>query len=190
MALSFAGNGTITGLSVGGLPDGCIASADIASGVIPAGGKILQVMTAQLTTPFTATGAGTWHDVTGLSVSITPSATDSRIFLTGNVSGFGGSSQYGGMKILRDSTAIGVGTGTLGSRVAGHKNMWAATTYHTTPMGISWVDSPATTSSLVYKVQIYSGSGSTVYVNRTGADGNGADTVRTVSDITAMEISA
>ena len=38
MALSFAGNGTITGLSVGGLPDGCIASADIASGVIPAAG--------------------------------------------------------------------------------------------------------------------------------------------------------
>jgi hypothetical protein len=38
MALSFAGNGTITGLSVGGLPDGCITSSDLSSGVIPAAG--------------------------------------------------------------------------------------------------------------------------------------------------------
>lgn len=38
MALSFSGNGTITGLSVGGLPDGCITSSDLSSGVIPAAG--------------------------------------------------------------------------------------------------------------------------------------------------------
>lgn len=176
MPIAINGAGTITGISSDGL-----SSPDL--------GKVLQVVTTQLTTAFTTTGATTWHDVTGLSVSITPSATDSRIFLTGNVSGFGGSGEYGGIKILRDSTAIGVGTGTLSSRIAGHKNMWAATTYHTTPMAISWVDSPATSSSLVYKVQIYSG-GSTVYVNRTGADADDNNTLRTVSDITAMEISS
>ena len=140
MALSFAGNGTITGLSVGGLPDGTVDGDTLASGT---GAKVLQVVTTQLTTAFTATGAGAWHDVTGLSVSITPSAADSRIFLTGNVSGFGGSVQDGGIKILRDSTAIGVGTGSLGYRVAGTKNMWEATTYNTNPLGIYWFDSTA-----------------------------------------------
>ena len=38
MTVTVFGNGTVTGISVGGLPDGCIQSADIASGVIPAGG--------------------------------------------------------------------------------------------------------------------------------------------------------
>ena len=33
MALAFAGNGTITGLSVGGLPDGTVAADTLASGV-------------------------------------------------------------------------------------------------------------------------------------------------------------
>jgi hypothetical protein len=32
MALSFAGNGTITGLSVGGLPDGTVDAYTLASG--------------------------------------------------------------------------------------------------------------------------------------------------------------
>ena len=32
MALSFAGNGTITGLSVGGLPDGCVDSDTLSAG--------------------------------------------------------------------------------------------------------------------------------------------------------------
>ena len=44
MALAFAGNGTITGLSVGGLPDGTVDADTLASGV---GGKVLQVLQKQ-----------------------------------------------------------------------------------------------------------------------------------------------
>ena len=36
MTVTVFGNGTVTGISAGGLPDGCIQSGDIASGVIPA----------------------------------------------------------------------------------------------------------------------------------------------------------
>ena len=44
MPITLNGSGTVSGISAGGLPDGCIQSADIASGVIPAGGKILQIV--------------------------------------------------------------------------------------------------------------------------------------------------
>ena len=37
MTVTVFGNGTVTGISAGGLPDGCVQSADIASGVLPAG---------------------------------------------------------------------------------------------------------------------------------------------------------
>src|SRR6056300_1792758 len=36
MAITINGTGTITGISAGGLPDGSVTAADIASGVIPA----------------------------------------------------------------------------------------------------------------------------------------------------------
>ena len=36
MPITISGSGTITGLTTGGLPDGSIAAADIAAGVIPA----------------------------------------------------------------------------------------------------------------------------------------------------------
>ena len=70
MALAFAGNGTITGLSVGGLPDGCIQASDFATGV---GGKVLQVVSTVKTDTFQST-ANSWTDVTGMSVSITPAS--------------------------------------------------------------------------------------------------------------------
>ena len=52
MAIAINGAGTITGISAGGLPDGVIQSADLASGV---GGKILQVVSSTKTDTFTTT---------------------------------------------------------------------------------------------------------------------------------------
>ena len=42
MPITLNGSGTVSGISAGGLPDGIIQSADLATGV---GGKILQVLT-------------------------------------------------------------------------------------------------------------------------------------------------
>ena len=42
MPITLNGSGTVSGISAGGLPDGIIQSADLATGV---GGKILQVKT-------------------------------------------------------------------------------------------------------------------------------------------------
>ena len=46
MPIAINGSGSITGISAGGLPDGCVTADDLASGV---GGKILQVVQATKT---------------------------------------------------------------------------------------------------------------------------------------------
>ena len=80
MALAFAGNGTITGLSVGGLPDGVIQAADLASGV---GGKVLQM--AHTTASFTSTAINstnnTWTD-TDVLITFTPVSTSSKFVVS------------------------------------------------------------------------------------------------------------
>ena len=44
MPITFNGNGTVTGLAVGGLPDGTVDADTLASGV---GGKVLQIQQQQ-----------------------------------------------------------------------------------------------------------------------------------------------
>ena len=69
MPITFNGNGTVTGLAVGGLPDGTVDADTLAAGV---GGKILQVKQAVKTDAFTSSASTA--DITGLSVNITPSS--------------------------------------------------------------------------------------------------------------------
>ena len=86
MAIQINGNGTITGVSVGGLPDGivdtdmlaanAVSSTKLASG---AGGKVLQVQQTVLSSQITV-GTGTETEV--INVAITPSATSSKVLVT------------------------------------------------------------------------------------------------------------
>ena len=77
MPIVLNGSGTVTGISVGGLPDGIIQSADLATGV---GGKILQVKQT-VKKDKTTIQSTSLVDITGMSVSITPSSTSSKILV-------------------------------------------------------------------------------------------------------------
>ena len=94
MPISINGSGTITGISVGGLPDGCVQLADLATtGTASSstflrgdaafaeagGGKLLGVHTASYTTQTTCSGSGT-HD-TGLEIVVTPIALGSKFLV-------------------------------------------------------------------------------------------------------------
>ena len=81
MPITLNGSGTVSGISVGGLPDGCIQSADIASGVIPAGGKILQVKQTFLNTAVSINGVQSYTDISGFTASITPSSASNKILV-------------------------------------------------------------------------------------------------------------
>ena len=158
------------------------------------GGKVLQVVSTTKTDTFTAgiSPAG-FTDVTGLSVSITPSSASNKILVLATM--YGGSSDttfYGsvGFRILRG--AVGLHPANVSSRKGTSGTILQSMT---SGVGIgnvnfNYLDSPASTSSLTYKIQVMNTSATikTAAVNRTGQDSNVANATRTYSTITVMEI--
>ena len=194
MAITINGNGTITGISAGGLPAGTVTSATLASGV---GGKILQVVQTTKTDTF-QTASSSYVDVTGLSLSITPSATTSKILIGVNIGFVSGShtgnqAVYPQFQIVRDSTAIALGDAS-GNRT---RCTFSVLTnlhggYNGTSAAFEFLDSPSTTSAITYKIQwrIAQSSNGTLYLNRTGRDENTYHYARTASSFTLYEVSA
>jgi hypothetical protein len=171
-----------------------IISSDGSGTFTPNGfGKIGQVLQAYKTDAFTTTSSGL-NDITGLSVSITPSSTSSKVLVTSFVSGFSHSGRGGGFRLVRDSTSIGLadsaGSRTLSS-FSGH--LYTGDASGTEQMHFNaqamYLDSPSTTSATTYKVQ-YNGTGANLYINRQETDTDNNDYTRCVSHITVMEVLA
>ena len=201
MAMTLNGSGTVTGISAGGLPDGIIQSADLASGV---GGKIIQVKQAIKTDVFSTTASsGSPFDITGLSVTITPTSSSSKILIFADVGGHVHNSQGGAFLIHRSISGGSSGELTTGradgdgSRRTSH---FTGTLYTgdgggsnaiTLTANCKILDSPATTSAVTYKVQMQKNPSSDLYcINRTESDNNSSDEARTVSQIMVMEVAA
>ena len=160
----------------------------------PKAGNVIQVVSATKTDTFSTTSTS-YVDVTGLSVSITPTSSSSKILITYTINvGF---DLYRGVavQLVRDSTAICIGD-TAGSRnrasnFTGQDPEGTYATRNIICLNNNFLDSPATTSATTYKLQmgaINETDGTTVYVNRTGADTNEAGMSRVTSTITVMEI--
>lgn len=153
---------------------------------LPALGNVLQVIQTVKTDVFTFSGF-TFQTVTGLSASITPSSSTSKILIT--VSTYFGESAADAsqIRLMRNSTPICVGDA-AGNRV----QTSGSSGYESNSINsvvVNFLDSPATTSSVTYSIQatIWAGTG---YLNRTGADGDTGAHPRTASTITLMEIRA
>ena len=153
------------------------------------GGKVLQVVSTGKTDTYSNTST-TFTDITGMSVSITPSATSSRILVLCQISWMNGAlSNRGFIRLMRDSTPINVATST-GSRPATSIGGENDSGSHIMSGNIQFVDSPSSTSSIAYHLEASSESGSTFYLNRTIGDADNAVTPRATSTITAIEIGA
>ena len=153
-------------------------------------GAVLQVLQAAKTDTFSVTGQ-TWTDITGLSVSITPTSATSKILVFYSLAtSYNTSGSSGGVRLIRNSTAIYLGDA-AGSRNQASNWGQLQFTWEVENMSNSFLDSPATTSATTYKLQLISGyAGQTVYVGRSYGDTDGADQARTASSITVMEIAA
>jgi hypothetical protein len=129
-----------------------------------AAGKVLQVV--QATTSTAVTNTTTTFADTGLSGTITPSATTSKVLVmtmqvySSNISGSGANA---GIKIMRGATDIlvlGSGGVAIGGTAGG------ASSFNSRGIAtMNYLDSPATTSATTYKTQgrcQLSGSGQTV----------------------------
>tara|TARA_R100000700_G_C3175321_1_gene150137 strand:- start:242 stop:982 length:741 start_codon:yes stop_codon:yes gene_type:complete len=170
------------------IPSGAtIANSGTATGF--GGGKIGQVVSTTKTDRSTFTSTS-FTSISGFNVSITPTATSSKIFLMCSFSFGTTSNVYGGIRFLRDSTAIAIGDadGVRHQATAPMSNSVIARAHNT---DMNFLDSPNTTSATTYHVQVKVNSGQTVSVNSSGEDENNTDTgFRYVSTITAMEVLA
>ena len=160
--------------------------AGTSSAVQASAGKVLQVVSTTKTDTFSTTSTS-YVDVTGLSVSITPSSATSKILVIASLSG--GESAGWGFQLVRGSTAICIGDSGGGSRMQGTGGVSTRDTNGLNNPSANFLDSPATTSATTYKVQMYAPS-LTAYLNRTYGDLNANYTVRSASTITVMEIAA
>jgi len=147
-----------------------------------AGGKVLQVKQTFLDTAVSAllSSESTFVDIAGMSVSITPSSASSKILVSYNLNlGHSVASQNNSIRLLSDSTPIdGSGGGT-----ADITTLARCSTTEILERSMQYLDSPATTSPVTYKIQWASGTG-TFHLNRRGND----TLFIGVSTITAMEI--
>ena len=155
-------------------------------------GKLLQVQSTTKTDHFTH-NTTTVTDITGLSVSITPSSTSSKIFITADIFMSGTTNTYAGFRLLRDSTAIRQTTAIDGTdnRFMGTIGSHTDQNRYVRSVGLNFLDSPNSTSSVTYKIAVSSLYGSnTVHINRTGATDNLLYPQAGSSTITVMEIAA
>ena len=88
MPITLNGSGTITGVSVGGLPDGIVDTDMIAANAVTAakssGRKILQVVNSISSTPKTISATTTYTD-TDITDSITTTAANSKVLILGSL---------------------------------------------------------------------------------------------------------
>ena len=171
MSIVINGSGSISGISAGGLPDGCITADDIGS--LPAG-SVLQVV-SNLDATYLTTTSTSYVD-TSLSVAITPSNTSSKILILTYIQVFGaetsGLSTLGMVQLVRNATSL---TGDVQYRSYDYGGSGAQISL---PVSLSYLDSPSSTESLTYKIQIKLVDGDSVRVN--------SDSMK--SSIIAMEI--
>jgi hypothetical protein len=152
-------------------------------------GSILQVVSTTKTDTF-STASTSATDITGLSVSITPSSASNKILIMFNVNTSMENFQMSTF-LVRNSTTIFVGD-TAGSRVSATTALCGTTgtnefTISNVPNVGIYLDSPSSTSSVTYKIQTQVNAG-TGYVNRSYADDNANYRGRTPSSITVMEV--
>tara|TARA_B100000214_G_C23765268_1_gene534113 strand:- start:257 stop:751 length:495 start_codon:yes stop_codon:yes gene_type:complete len=144
-------------------------------------GKVLQIQQATKL-DIISTTTTSFHDITGLSIDITPASSSSKFLCMINVCIGNSATSNDCINLVRDSTNIfvNVGTSVVSSIFAGYHSNYEAFTNN-----LIYLDAPSTTSQVTYKVQWKSQTG-TLYLNRRGGDtAHGG-----ASSICVMEISS
>ena len=158
---------------------------------------ILQVKQVVKTDTFTH-NTNTYTDVTGLSLSITPSSVSNKILcLVDCATGGNGSGDDAlpALRLIRNSTAIYIGDaeGSRTTSLSGHYiydlNSQVGNQGIMRQCG-TFLDAPNTTSSTTYKIQLARFRSNPVYVNRSGSDGNDSNHPRVPSSLTLMEVAS
>tara|TARA_R100000278_G_scaffold17829_2_gene17863 strand:- start:1376 stop:1888 length:513 start_codon:yes stop_codon:yes gene_type:complete len=155
-------------------------------------GRLIQVVSTTKTNTFT-TANSSFVDITGLSVSITPKESASKILILFGV--FGSNSGSGSRWAVRMIKDTGSGTSAIAIGDAVGNRERATGTSETAGGGGNMkcfsgnhLDTGGQTSQLTYKFQAACVDGNTTKINASVADTNISSYPRVASYITAMEV--
>ena len=139
-----------------------INASNISSGTLAAarysGGKIGQIVYNENNSPSTISSTSTSYITTGITVTITPTASNSKILLMFS-SGVGSTASNGESMRQWYRNINSGGETALGAGAYGMANFANA---NFVPYELTWIDTPNTTSSTVYSMWYKSGSGSNI----------------------------
>ena len=177
MALTLNGTAnTISGLAVGGIPDGTIDTDALAAGAVTAAkrgaGAILQIL--QTTTSTQVSNDTTSYVDTGLTGNITPASTSNKILILvcqAYENKRTSTSNGGDIKLMRDSTDINFIVPGSGNNYGLYFSAGGASSISNYDVyNLSYLDSPNTTSQITYKTQCssYSDSSSASFRAQSG----------------------
>tara|TARA_R100000995_G_scaffold80945_1_gene53302 strand:+ start:1443 stop:1982 length:540 start_codon:yes stop_codon:yes gene_type:complete len=155
-------------------------------------GATLQVVQTALTSAVTVSSPTSFTDISGLSVAITPKFSNSKVLINVFLVGEAHTADFHAVfRLLRGSTAIGIGdaNGTA-PRASFMIDSYGQGSLSGHSASFHFLDSPSSTSSTTYKIQVQAHSGTgDVYIGRNRYDNNGDNGPgRFPSIITATEI--
>ena len=185
MSITINGNGTVSGLT---------AAPNLTSSGLTTG-KILQVKQTVKADTASTTSLDTFEDISGMSVAITPSATNSKILIMVDMRLSTNTNRNVVYRIMRGSTALHIGdTAGNRTRATGGIRITDDAKHEAQSETAIFLDSPSTTSATTYKVQwcqTYDSGGEASYINRSYMDSDANnDRQRYSSTITDMEVAA
>ena len=218
MPITIRGEGSIEGLSAGGLPDASVTAADLAPGAaVPADGSITAAKLASGAITTSALPAGTvvqmlsctpvisgywanqtdWTDLTGMAITITPKASTNKLLLRAQVHQSSAGGDYTscigfkkGGTLLSYSTHNNWGYGDYHEYVSDNDNSLSSGTGQCEREEVA-----GSTSPLTFQVCIRSGgpnwNGNNVYVGRSNrSDNNWYNSLYVRSTFIILEIAA
>ena len=186
MAITLNGNGTVTGLIKGGIPNTALPT-----------GTVIQTVSDVLDTAYSQTTSGTTtYTVTGLAATITLGNSANKVLIQVSLkTAYADMHNQMGWWLNRNTSssdnalARGATEGNR-TRVTGSMGYHTDSEKHIASEGLTFLDTPGATGPHTYNIQFSDagGNGGTFCVNRPRNDANDNTYVRGISTITVTEI--
>jgi len=156
------------------------------------GQVIVQIVQAELPSTYSFNSTS-FVAISGMTASITPTSASNKILMMvslGRVTDDNGGTTGLAFQFVRNGTPVGIGNAASTRLRATFGALTFSDSNHGGGMSFSYIDSPATTSSITYSLYGAAVSG-TAYINRTPNDYDNTTSyaARTDSTIILMEIS-
>ena len=169
MPIAVNGSGTITGISVGGLPDGIVDADMLAANAVTAGKLASGILQAKCTAANSlgqiSSTSDSYADVTGLDVVITPKFSNSTMIL---VTTFHVTTAYANRNasVRLTFNHSGISQSSVDSNQDGYSINSEAGSFDGFG-AMCYTHTPSTTNEITYRLQFRNvGANSTVYFNR------------------------